>query len=207
MGGSYGASGNTAPTTEWNVHCDPDAAKIVLHALRAPRCEADPTSRGRSRSGWTSPSGRGSCRTTSSRLARRAGSRPDDSIALAHGEDPMPRPARSRATRSSASSPTRCASTWSSTPRYDGFYGAFIHDPLALAAALDRSLVETEALDVDVETKGEITAGMTVTDRRRLTGKPPNLDVAVEADIARSSTGSSNGSGAWRRTRVRTVAP
>ena len=29
--------------------------------------------------------------------------------------------------------------------RYDGFYGAFIHDPLAMAAALDRSLVRTEA--------------------------------------------------------------
>ena len=36
--------------------------------------------------------------------------------------------------------------------RYDGFYGAFIHDPLAVAAALDRSLVTTEALYVDVET-------------------------------------------------------
>ena len=38
--------------------------------------------------------------------------------------------------------------------RYDGFYGAFIHDPLAVAAALDRSLVTTEALFVDVETSG-----------------------------------------------------
>jgi len=66
---------------------------------------------------------------------------------------------------------------------YDGFYGAFIHDPLAVAAALDRSLVTTEALYVDVETRGEITAGMTVADRRRLTGKPPNLDVAVSADV------------------------
>ena len=37
---------------------------------------------------------------------------------------------------------------------YDGFYGAFIHDPLAVAAALDRSLVTTEALYVDVETRG-----------------------------------------------------
>ena len=68
--------------------------------------------------------------------------------------------------------------------RYDGFYGAFIHDPLAVAAALDRSLVTTEALYVDVETRGEITSGMTVADRRRLTGKPPNLDVAVTANVA-----------------------
>jgi inosine-uridine nucleoside N-ribohydrolase len=67
--------------------------------------------------------------------------------------------------------------------QYDGFYGAFIHDPLAVAAALDRSLVTTEALYVDVETRGEITSGMTVADRRRLTGKTPNLDVAVTANI------------------------
>jgi purine nucleosidase len=66
---------------------------------------------------------------------------------------------------------------------YDGFYGAFIHDPLAVAAALDRDLVTTEALYVDVETRGELTTGMTVADRRRLTGHEPNLDVAVGADI------------------------
>ena len=41
----------------------------------------------------------------------------------------------------------------------------------------------TEALYVDVETRGEITAGMTVADRRRLTGQPPNLDVAVSANV------------------------
>ena len=45
-------------------------------------------------------------------------------------------------------------------------------------------LVTTEALFVDVETRGEITTGMTVADRRGLTGKAPNLDVAVTADVA-----------------------
>ena len=66
--------------------------------------------------------------------------------------------------------------------RYDGFYGAFIHDPLVVAATLDRSLVTTEALFVDVETAGELTTGMTVADRRRITGKAPNADVAITAD-------------------------
>src|SRR4029079_10964330 len=32
MGGSYRSSGNTAPTTEWNIHCDPDAAKVAFSA-------------------------------------------------------------------------------------------------------------------------------------------------------------------------------
>ena len=68
--------------------------------------------------------------------------------------------------------------------RYDGFYGAFIHDPLAVAATLDRSLVTTEPWFVDVETQGELTTGMTVADRRHLTGRAPNLDVAVTTDVA-----------------------
>ena len=31
--------------------------------------------------------------------------------------------------------------------RYDGFYGAFIHDPLAVAAALDPALVRDRGAD------------------------------------------------------------
>ncbi len=65
--------------------------------------------------------------------------------------------------------------------RFDGFYGAFIHDPLALATALDPALVRTEALTVDIELGGRLTTGETVTDWRRTWGRPPNLDVAVEA--------------------------
>ena len=66
--------------------------------------------------------------------------------------------------------------------RYDHFYGAFIHDPLALATALDPELVRTEPLTVDVELGGRLTTGETVTDWRRVWGRPPNVDVAVEAN-------------------------
>jgi inosine-uridine nucleoside N-ribohydrolase len=67
--------------------------------------------------------------------------------------------------------------------RYDGFYGAFIHDALAVASALDPSLLRTEALPVQVELSGELTAGETVTDWRRVRNRPPNLDIGVAADI------------------------
>jgi purine nucleosidase len=173
MGGAYRVPGNTAPTTEWNIHCDPEAAGIAFDA------------------GWpTPPLALGLDVTEKAKitpdhvvgLARRAGSTPDDSIALSRGEDPM------HAQRSVASNPIvrfiadalRFYMEFHS--RYDGFYGAFIHDPLAVAAALDPTLVRTEAVAVDVELDGRLTTGETVTDWRRVWGRAPNLHVAVEAD-------------------------
>lgn len=183
MGGAYRSPGNTAPTTEWNINVDPDAAKVVFSAWAAAR-EADPS--------IARPVALGLDVTERAKitpdhvvaLARRAGSTPDDSLALARGEDPM------QATRSVASNPIvrfiadalRFYMEFHS--RYDGFYGAFIHDPLAVAAALDPTLIRTEALAVDVELGGTLTTGETVTDWRRVWGRPPNIDVAVEADAA-----------------------
>jgi purine nucleosidase len=181
MGGAYRSPGNTAPTTEWNINVDPDAAKVVFSAWTAAR-EADPT--------IARPIALGLDVTEKAKivpdhivaLARRAGSTPDDSLALAGGEDPM------HATRSVASNPIvrfvadalRFYMEFHS--RYDGFYGAFIHDPLAVAAALDPAIIRTEALTVDIELGGTLTTGETVTDWRRVWKRPPNIDVAVEAD-------------------------
>jgi inosine-uridine nucleoside N-ribohydrolase len=62
--------------------------------------------------------------------------------------------------------------------------GMFLHDPLALAVALDPSLVRTEPMHLAVETQGSLTAGMVVADQRRRRREPPNASVcvAVHAD-------------------------
>ena len=183
MGGAFGVSGNTTPTTEWNIHCDPGGGEDRLSRPGPTRARSIPRSRGPLVLGLDVTEQARIIPDDVVRLARRAGSTPDNSLALGRGEDPM------LATRSVASNPiVRYVADalrfyMEFHAQYDGFYGAFIHDPLAVAAALDRSLVTTEALYVDVETRGEITAGMTVADRRRLTGREPNLDVAVTANV------------------------
>ena len=74
--------------------------------------------------------------------------------------------------------------------------GLFLNDPLAMAIAVDTTLVRTRALPVRVETKGEHTRGMSIADRRRNRGTPrtgaadaaddvPLVDVAFEVDTAR----------------------
>jgi purine nucleosidase len=167
MGGSYRSPGNTAPTSEWNVAVDPEAARVCIAAFGRPAVAE----------------------------ARRAAGLP--LLPLAMGLDVTERakllPGHLEALAA------RAGATVAPNPvlrfiddalrfymefhsRYDGFYGAFVHDPFAVAAALDPALVRTEALAVDVELGGTLTTGETVTDWRRAWGRPPTLDVAVDGD-------------------------
>ena len=66
-----------------------------------------------------------------------------------------------------------------------GTAGLFLHDPLAVGVAVDRTLVRTTRMHVDVETEGALTEGMAVADLRQF--KPhlkhtPNSDVALDVD-------------------------
>jgi inosine-uridine nucleoside N-ribohydrolase len=77
--------------------------------------------------------------------------------------------------------------------------GAPLHDPCAVAWLIDSDLVESCALHVAVELRGEHTRGMTVCDTRHLQGvgtdtwgvkgsyqgAPPNAEVGVRLDAPR----------------------
>lgn len=154
MGGAYRVPGNTTPTTEWNVHVDPDAAKSVFAAWGGPTLPVamglDVTERARLLPEHLQ------------RIAGIAGGGPEANPMVRFLDDAL-------------------RFYFEFHDRYDGFYGAFIHDPFVVAAALDPSLVQTRPLFVDVEAGPGLAHGMTVADWRGLTGRPPNLAVAVEA--------------------------
>ena len=198
MGGSYRSAGNTAPTTEWNVNVDPESAKIVFEAF-GPGATKGSAGAGGSREATDNPGGAGGSAGISPQtrhprplalgldVTERAKLLPEHLAALAAFAGCAPDGTRpgggTNAVVRYLADALRFYMEFHA--RYDHFYGAFIHDPLALAAALDPTLVRTEAVTVDVELGGRLTTGETVTDWRRMWGRPPNVYVAVEADSAR----------------------
>ncbi len=159
MAGAYRSPGNTAPTSEWNVAVDPEAMQVVLD-------------------GWAAYPQVGRPIALGLDVTERAKATPEHiaRLAAAVGGDPG-----SNSVVRFIDDALRFYMEFHS--RYDGFYGAFIHDALAVAAALDPALIRTEPLSVQVELEGRYTTGETVTDWRRVWGRPPNLDIALEADI------------------------
>ena len=204
MGGSYRSAGNTAPTTEWNVNVDPESAKIVFEAFAPEAVERSAAAEGSASAGGSGvvavgSGGAGGSAGISPQIrhprplalgldvTERAKLLPEHLAALAARAGCSPDGSRPDGGTNGVvrylADALRFYMEFHS--RYDHFYGAFIHDPLALAAALDPTLVRTEAVTVDVELGGRLTTGETVTDWRRVWGRPPNVDVAVEADSAR----------------------
>ena len=66
-----------------------------------------------------------------------------------------------------------------------GFEAPAVHDPCAVAAVIDQSIVTTRRMNVAVETASPLTLGRTVCDVHRKTGRAPNADVGVDLDVDR----------------------
>lgn len=67
--------------------------------------------------------------------------------------------------------------------RNRGVNGCFLHDPLAVAVAVQEDLVTLVPARVDVETAGDLTTGMTVADLRSARWGEPNARVCTALDV------------------------
>lgn len=64
-----------------------------------------------------------------------------------------------------------------------GLEGMYLHDAVALCAVTNPELFTTEFLAGDVETRGQLTRGMTVFDRRPHPAWRRNIEVALDCDV------------------------
>jgi purine nucleosidase len=163
MGGSFQGGGNTTPAAEFNIWHDPEAARIVFQAF--------------------GQEGAAPLVAVGLDVTRQVLLLPEQLDALAHRIADTPRgPALMRfltdATRH----------YFEFIEKREGRRFFVMHDPLAVAAAIDPSLIETRRVAVDIETNGALTSGMTVADWRGVWKRKPNAEVAVgvraEATIA-----------------------
>jgi purine nucleosidase len=66
--------------------------------------------------------------------------------------------------------------------KVNGVRACALHDPLAVGVAIDKSIVQTRKLYVDVETRSELCDGQTVCDFQNRLNRKPNVDVCLQVD-------------------------
>lgn len=65
-----------------------------------------------------------------------------------------------------------------------GIEGFHLKDVLGVVAVAQPTVLTTKPMRVDVETRGELTRGMSVVDARTNRTEPPNVDLAIGVDVA-----------------------
>ena len=154
MGGAFARGGNTTPAAEANIWADPDAAQAVFRAFSGGPEAKLPLCIGLD---------------VTERVIMTRGDL--DAICEAAPESPVARFLRE------------------AVPHYMDFFattrgldGACMHDPLAVASAIDPSLVTAQTTRVEVETDGLWTRGQTVADLLGLRGSPWPMGWETEAN-------------------------
>ena len=161
MGGAMG-QGNTNPVAEFNIQCDPEAAHIVFEC-EARRLVVVPLEV--THTALVTPEVRsallrgGGDASGSGRGDERSGSRfrvlVDELLQF-------------------------FAQTYKDVFAFDH---PPLHDPCAVAYVLRPDMFTVRRLRVDVETKSELSAGQTVCDVWKQSGKKPNAEVCVEMKV------------------------
>ena len=162
MGGAANVVGNVTPAAEYNIWCDPEAARIVFRSGMNLEMV-----------GWEV--GRGDAALTETEIAR-----------VYEMNTPYAKFAMDCNVHA-----LHLAKNWQGDP------GMTLHDPTAMAVALDPTISKRSGkFRVDVETRGELTRGMTVVDERHTVGtqeiftdewavRHPNVLVHHELDAAK----------------------
>ena len=64
--------------------------------------------------------------------------------------------------------------------KFENFKGALVYDALATYFLINPKAFKLKMMDIRIETKGELTSGMSVVDKRSWGTKKPNVNVAVK---------------------------
>ena len=157
LGGAVACSGNVTAAAEFNIWHDPEAARIVLRAFSSESA---------------APAILVGLDVTHQTILTEA-----DLDGLARACAPLPNGPALTDFLSDAARHYFDLMQGRGRPR-----ALVMHDPLAVAVALDPSLVTTHAVPVDVETHGDLTRGLTLADFR---GSPGRIEVAMKVDATR----------------------